>query len=408
MAGGERSLQRIGERLRAIGLVLLLLLVMAGCEGGSGDGVNGDNEVSGVNGDNEGDGGNGVGGPLHGEGALPQDGGAHSPAASPQGNSHGEDLERPIKIGFSMDTLLEERWAKDRELFRQSVEALGAEVEIYASNGDDALQIMQAETMISGGIDLLVIVPHNAEATAAIVKKAHSSGVKVIAYDRLVKNAEIDLYVSFDNVLVGELQAQAITKLVPRGKYVYIGGAETDNNAHLFKEGVFNVLQPMIDSGEIKVVYDQWTKDWTPANAKLNMEAALKANRNDIDAVIAANDGTASGVIAALEAHGLAGSIPVAGQDAELAAAQRIVGGTQTMTVYKPIHELTLKAAELAVMMARGEMPAADRKVNNGKIEVPSVLLAPIAVDKSNIDETIIKDGFHTRQDVYRYAPPAR
>lgn len=309
-----------------------------------------------------------------------------------------------IKIGFSMDTLLEERWLKDRDQFRAAVEALGAEVVIMASNGDDAVQITQAETMINEGVDLLVVVPHNAEATAAIVKKAHSSGIKVMAYDRLIKNSEVDLYVSFDNELVGMMQAMAITELVPEGKYVYIGGAETDNNAHLFKKGVFSVLQPFIDSGDIQVVYDQWSKDWTPANAKANMEAALKANGNQIDAVIAANDATAGGVIEALAAQGLAGRIPVAGMDADLAAAQRIVIGTQTMTVYKPIGALTQKAAELAVMLAQGKDPGADRMVNNGKIEVPSVLLSPIAVDKLNLDETIIADGFHSRQDVYRHA----
>ncbi|GGM42610.1 D-xylose ABC transporter substrate-binding protein [Paraliobacillus quinghaiensis] len=308
-----------------------------------------------------------------------------------------------VKIGFSMDTLEEERWLKDRDLFKSAVESLGAEVEIMAANGDDALQISQAESLISQGVDLLVVVPHNAEATAAIVNKAHLAGIKVISYDRLVKNADIDLYISFDNEQVGEMQAKAITKVVPKGKYVYIGGAVTDNNAHLFKKGVFNVLQPLIDRGDITVVYDQWTKDWTPSNALKNMENALKANNNQIDAVIAANDATAGGVIQALTDQGLAGEIPVAGQDAELAAAQRIVEGTQLMTVYKPIKTLTEKAAELSVKLATGEEVDVDRKINNGKVEVPSVLLAPIAVDKSNIDETIIADGFHTSEDIYQH-----
>lgn len=328
-----------------------------------------------------------------------------SAATASQGAAGGmvkPDRSGPIKIGFSMDTLLEERWLRDRDLFKAAAEALGAEVVIEAANGDDAKQISQAETMISEGVDILVIVPHNAAATAAIVKRAHSSGIKVLAYDRLVNNADIDLYVSFDNEKVGELQAQAITKLVPRGKFVYIGGADTDNNAHMFKQGVFNVIQPLIDRGDIKVVYDQWSKDWLPANALANMKEALAANGNRIDAVIAANDATAGGVVAALASQGLAGRIPVAGQDADLAAAQRIVEGTQTMTVYKPIKLLADKAAELAFKLARGEDPGADRKVNNGKIEVPSVLLAPIAVDKSNIDATIIAEGFHSRADVYK------
>ncbi|WP_066054282.1 D-xylose ABC transporter substrate-binding protein [Robertmurraya korlensis] len=324
-----------------------------------------------------------------------------STGEAPSDSNVKASAEEKIKIGFSMDTLEEERWLRDRDLFKEAVEKLGAEVEIMAANEDDAKQILQAETLISQGVDLLVLVPNNAEATATIVNKAHLAGIKVVSYDRLVKNAEIDLYISFDNEQVGELQAKAITKLVPKGRYVLIGGASTDYNAHLLKKGVFNVLQPYIDRGDITVVYDQWTENWTPTNAYKNMVAALKASNNQIDAVIAANDATAGGAIEALEAYGLAGEIPVSGQDAELAAAQRIVSGTQQMTVYKPLNILAEKAAELAVKMAKGDNIVADRKINNGKIEVPSVLLAPIAVDKNNLDETIIKDGFHSRGDVY-------
>ena len=310
-------------------------------------------------------------------------------------------VDEPIKIGFAMDTLTEERWWKDRDLFKKSVEALGAEVEIMASHGDDALQIWQAETMISHGIDLLVIVPHNAEATAAIVEKAHSAGIKVLSYDRLVKNAEVEMYVSYDNEQVGVLQAKAITSIVPKGKYVYIGGAETDNNAHMFKKGVFEVLKPLIEKGDITVVFDQWTKDWVTSNAKENIELALDANNNDIDAIIAANDATAGAVIEVLKERGLAGEIPVAGQDADLAAVQRIVEGTQTMTVYKPIKELTEIAAELAIKLAKEEKVEEVMKVNNGKMEVPSILLTPTVVNQSNVEETIIADGFHAREDVY-------
>lgn len=364
-------MKRVVKRINVFLLALALLCVVSSCEG------NGD------------------------RGRTPM---ISEPSPCAESDCDQASVEGKIKIGFSMDTLLEERWLKDRDLFKEAVEAMGAEVEIMAANGDDALQISQAETLIGQGIDVLVVVPHDAEATAAIVKKAHSAGIKVLAYDRLVKNANIDLYVSFDNERVGELQAQAITKLVPKGKYVYIGGADTDNNAHLFKKGVFNVLQPLIDRGEITVVFDQWTRDWTPVNALANMEAALLANHNQIDAVIAANDATAGGVIMALEAQGLAGEIPVAGQDAELAGVQRIVEGTQTMTVYKPIKALTEEAARLAIKLAKGEEINAGQKINNGKIEVPSVLLSPIAVDKDTIDETIIADGFHSREDVYGQA----
>ncbi len=314
----------------------------------------------------------------------------------------GSSDDAKIKIGFSMDTLQEERWQKDRDLFKAAAEAQGAEVIVQAANSDDAKQIAQAESLISQGVDVLVVIPHNAEATAAIVEKAHAAGIKVLAYDRLIKNSDLDLYVSFDNERVGEMQAEAITKLVPKGKYVYIGGSETDNNAHLFKKGAFNILQPLIDKGDIQVVYDQFTKEWNPANALANMENALTANSNKIDAVVAANDGTAGGVIQALTAQGMQGKTPVSGQDAELAAAQRIVEGTQTMTVYKPIKAIAEKAADLAIKLAKGEDVGADKKVNNGKIDVPSVLLDPIAVDKTNIDATVIADGFHSKDDVYK------
>ncbi|SEO00352.1 D-xylose transport system substrate-binding protein [Amphibacillus marinus] len=306
-----------------------------------------------------------------------------------------------ITIGLSMDTLIEERWKKDRDMFKEAVEALGAQVIIKAANGNDALQVTQAETMISQGVDLLVLVPHNAEAAATIVGKAQMAEIPVISYDRLVKNANVDLYISFDNEQVGMLQAEWVTDLVPTGKYVYIGGAATDNNAHLMKEGVFSVLQPLIEQGDITVVYDQWTEAWTPVNAKRNMQAALEANYNDIDAVIAANDATAGGVIEALAEQGLAGKIPVAGQDAELAGIQRVYTGKQAMTVYKSIRELTEQAADIAVKMARGEQIETELTINNGKKDVPTVYLTPVPVHKDNIYETIIADGFHSETEIF-------
>lgn len=307
-----------------------------------------------------------------------------------------------IIIGLAMGTLREERWQKDRDLFREAAEALGAEVMVTAANEDGALQIRQVESLISQGIDILVVVPHDAATAATIVEKAHANGIKVIAYDRLISNSELDLYVSFDNERVGELQAEAITALVPQGNYVYIGGAETDYNSHLFKKGAFRILQPYIDRGDIRIVYDQWSTDWSPDVAQRNMEEALRANDGQIDAVIAANDGTAGGVVKALTAHGLAGQIPLAGMDADLSAVQRIVDGTQSMTVYKPLEALSAQAAKLAVQMARGEQVTAERFMNNGRVEVPSILLPPVAVDRENIDETIIADGFHSWEDVYQ------
>lgn len=310
--------------------------------------------------------------------------------------------DKKIKIGFSMDTLQEERWQRDRDYLVAKGEELGAEVLVQAANSDDAKQIAQAENLISQGVDILIVVPHNADAAAAIVEKAHAAGIKVIAYDRLITNSDVDLYVSFDSILIGELQAKTVVEKVPKGNYVLIGGADTDYAAHLYKQGQMNVLQPLVDKGDIKIVYDQWTKDWNPAVALANMENALTANNNQIDAVIATNDGTAGAVIQALAAQNLAGKVPVSGLDAELAACQRVVEGTQLMTVYTSIKDMAETAAEVAIKMVKGESVDANSTENNGKIDVPTILLAPVAATKETMDDTVIAEGFHKREDVYK------
>ncbi|MFD0710428.1 D-xylose ABC transporter substrate-binding protein [Paenibacillus sp. GCM10027626] len=327
--------------------------------------------------------------------------GAASKTSKQTGKSEG-GADKKLKIGFSMDTLQEERWQRDRDYFVEKAEELGAEVLVQSANSDDAKQIAQAENLISQGVDVLVVIPHNSEAAAAIVEKAHAADVKVVAYDRVIKNSDVDLYISFDSIMIGEMQAKAIVERVPKGKYVLIEGADTDYSAHLYKEGQMNILQPLVDKGDIQIVFDQWTKDWSPAVAMANMENALTANKNAIDAVIATNDGTAGGAIQALTAQNLAGKIPVSGQDAELAACQRIVEGTQTMTIYTPIKNLASTAAELAIKLAKDEKIETNSTTNNGKIDVPTLLLEPISVDKDNIDATVIADEFHSKADVYK------
>jgi D-xylose transport system substrate-binding protein len=306
-----------------------------------------------------------------------------------------------VRIGFSMDTLKEERWQRDRDLFTARARELGAEVLVQSANSDDAVQLQQAENLLSQGIDVLVVVPHNAEVAASIVEAARRQQVPVISYDRLIRNSDVDLYISFDNVKVGELQAQYLFERAPRGNYVLIGGAPTDNNAQMLREGQLKILQPAIDRGDIKIVLSQWARDWQASEALKIAENALTQARNDVVAMVVSNDGTAGGAIQALEEQNLAGKVLVSGQDADLAALQRIVENKQSMTVYKPIDKLARRAAEAAVSLARRENPGATSAVANGLKDVPSILLEPIAVDKSNIDETVIKDGFHKREDIY-------
>lgn len=303
-----------------------------------------------------------------------------------------------VYVGFSLDTLQEDRWYKDKEAFEKKVLELGGEVKTLAANGVDSVQIKQAELLIAEGVDILVVVPHNAEVSAEIVDKAHKANVKVVSYDRLIKNADVDYYISYDNKKVGQLQAQEILKKQKKGNFAYIGGAETDNNAVLFREGAMEVLQPYIDKGDIKLVFDKYTDEWQPEIAETNMKQALKENNNDIQAVIAANDGTAGGVINALQA--IRKTIPVSGQDAEITGLKRILAGSQTMTVYKPIQVIAEDAAAIAMKAGKNEKIDTTATVNNGKIDVPSILLDPVAVTKSNIDETVIKDKFITEDEL--------
>lgn len=329
---------------------------------------------------------------------------------APQQNAGNNTTAQPnksgkIRIGLSMDTLKEERWQKDRDLFVKRAEELGAEVMVQAADGKDETQVKQAESLLTQGIDVLVVIPHNGEVAASIVEAAKRKNVPVISYDRLIKNSEPDLYISFDNEKVGSMQAQYLVQKAPKGNYILIGGAQTDNNAKMFRAGQMKVLQPLIDKGDIKIVADQWAKDWQPEEALKHTENALTMNKNEVVAVVASNDGTAGGVIQALTAQGLNGKVVVSGQDADLAALQRIVAGSQTMTVYKPVSKLAVKAAEAAIALAKKEKVETNGKVNNGKIDVPSILLEPISVDKSNLDDTVIKDGFQKREEVYKNAP---
>ena len=311
-----------------------------------------------------------------------------------------------IRIGLSMDTLKEERWQHDRDLFVERAKELGADVLVQAADGDDKVQTQQAENLLTQGVNVLVVIPHNGEIAASIVEASHRQNVPVVSYDRLIRNSEPDLYISFDNEKVGELQARYLIERAPRGNYVLIGGAPTDNNATLFRKGQMNILKPAIDRGDIKVVADQWARDWLASEALRHTENALTQSNNNVVAVVVSNDGTAGGAIQALEEQKLGGKVLVSGQDADLAALQRIIAGTQSMTVYKPVAQLARRAAEAAVALARHEKVESTSAINNGKVDVPSVLLDPIVVDKNNIVDTVIKDGYQKLEDVYRNVPP--
>jgi len=316
----------------------------------------------------------------------------------------------PVLIGFSMDTLKEERWQRDKDLVEKRAKELGMQVNVQVANGDDNLQIKQAENLLTQGVDVLIVAPHNGDIAASIVEAAHRQGVPVIAYDRLIKNSDVDLYISHQVVKMGEMQAQYLLDHVNKkpANFVIVGGSPTDNNALLLHEGQMNVLNPAVARGDVKIVTDQYAKEWQ-ASAALNIvENALTQANNQVDAVVCSNDGTARGAVQALEGQNLAGKVLVSGQDADLASMKLIVEGKQTMTIYKSIQPLANGAVDAAIKLARGEKVETGTTIDNGFKRVPAILLDPVAVDRNNILTTVVKDGYHKLEDICAGLPPEK
>lgn len=331
------------------------------------------------------------------------------------GINGGVTNDEQLLIGFSMDSLKEARWQRDRDLFTARAEALGARVLVQSANSDDTRQIQDIQALLSNNVDVLVIIPHNGRAMAKAVNLAHEAGTPVISYDRLITDCELDLCVSFNNLRVGEMQAQYLVDTLPanrKSRIVRIYGAKTDHNSFQFKEGQDNILEPYIARGQIEVIHEDWAENWKPEMAKKITNAAITNHGATFDAILASNDGTAGGAVQALLEEGLGGKVVVTGQDAELVACQRIAAGTQTMSIYKPIRILANTVAELAVDMARGKPVIARHSVHNDMIDVPNVLLDVTVITRENLQETVIADQFHSYDDVYRNVPeqdrPAR
>lgn len=303
------------------------------------------------------------------------------------------------KIGFSIDDLRLERWTRDRDYFVEAAEKLGATVYVQSADASEQRQISQIENLIARGVDAIVIVPFNANVFNHVLAEAKKENIKVISYDRLILNADLDAYISFDNTKVGEMQAQGVVNKVAKGNFFLLGGAPTDNNAKLLREGQMHILQPLIDSGAIKIVGSQWVTEWNPSVALRIIEDALTANDNKIDAIVASNDATAGGAIQALLAQKL-DKVPVSGQDADLAAVKRVAKGQQALTVYKPLRLIASEAAKLAIALIREEKIEYTTELDNGKHKVKTILLTPTAVTQENID-LLIEDNFYTKEQIF-------
>lgn len=324
-----------------------------------------------------------------------------------------EDNEQ-IKIGLSFDSIVVERWQREMEIFIATATDYGAEVIVQVANEDVNEQIKQINYLVEEKVDVLVILPNDAEALSYTVNQAKKKGIQVIAYDRLIKDSDVDLYLSFDNEKIGEALSQKLMdNLVVRDdvttkengsheikNIVIINGSPRDNNSYLLNQGYYNVLSDYMQEGTVNVVSEVWATEWRESIAKNAVEDVLEEG-TEIHGIIAANDVLATGAIEVLSEWQLAGDVLVVGQDAELSACQRIVEDTQLATVYKPIGHLAKFSAETAIKMANGEEIDTEDTIDDGTYEVPYTKLDFILVDKDNIDEEIIGSGFHSEENVY-------
>ena len=312
-----------------------------------------------------------------------------------------------VKIGFAMDTLKEERWQRDHDAFEAHCKAMNVDCVITVADNKADKQANDVDNLLTQGVDVLVIAPHDATQAASMVDKAKAQGVPVISYDRLINSDKIDLYISHQIPVVGRKIAEYALAKVPKGNNVMVYGASTDNNAVIMKKEQLTVLQPALDRGDVKILADDFTPDWKPELALNFAENALTRNGDNIQAFVVSNDGMAGGVVSALEKKGLKGLL-VTGQDAALDALQRIAEGRQTMTVYKPIVPLANGAVEAAVKLA-GKLKLDTTPFQNDVIgkTIPAILQDVYVVDKATLMETVIKDGYAKFEDVYKNVPAA-
>jgi len=330
----------------------------------------------------------------------------NSSSSSSSSGSSSSTSSKGGKIAFLLPESKTARYeTQDKPLFQQKVKALCPNCQIVYSNADQdaSKQQQQAEAALTQGVKVMVLDPVDGAAAAAIVNQANAKQVPVISYDRLLLNSKPDYYVEFNSPQVGKIQGTALVDKLKKdgskGNIVMINGAPTDNNAKLFKQGAHSV----IDSSGFKVAKEYDTPDWSPDKAQSEMEQAITSvGKGNFVGVYAANDGTAGGAIAAMKSAGIdPKKIPTTGQDAELAAIQRILVGDQYMTVYKPIKPLADKAAEWAVGLVNGKKPSdATSKENNGKVDVPTVKLDVTPVTADKVKSTVISDGYWKAADV--------
>ena len=313
----------------------------------------------------------------------------------------GSALAAGKTIAVSWSNFQEERWKTDEAAIKSVIEANGDTYISADAQSSAAKQLADVESLLAQGANALLLVSQDTQAILPAVQAAADEGIPVVAYDRLIEDPRA-FYITFDNVEVGRMQARAVFAAMPKGNYVMIKGSPTDPNADFLRGGQQEILQAAIDSGDVKIVGEAYTDGWLPANAQRNMEQILTAQDNKVDAVVASNDGTAGGVVAALTAQGMDG-IPVSGQDGDHAALNRVAKGTQTVSVWKDARELGKRGAAIAVALADGtamaDVDGAVKFTTPGGKEVDAVFLAPVPVTKDNLD-VVVDAGWISKDEL--------
>lgn len=303
-----------------------------------------------------------------------------------------------ILIGLSMASMYEERWKKDKRAFLKRAKELGCEVLVKIADNNHEKQIQQVQTLLHKGIDVLVIIPQNSEKMGRIIADVKTENIKVISYCRLIMNADIDMYIAFDGIRIGELMAETVVNEVPQGNYVIVNGSKSDYNSRMYNQGIRNVLEDHVQKGSIHVVAEIWADDWQPQVVKREVERVITRDPG-VHAIICGNDTLAEAAIQVLDAYGLAGSIKVTGHDADFSGLKHTLDGTQLMTVYTSFESLAALAADYAFNIARGQEVKTHWSIFNGLKDVPFLKKQPVAVTLDNIKEIIQVSGYYDHEE---------
>ena len=355
---------------------------------------------------------------------------AAAPAAAPAEEAAAAPAGEKIKVGLSFSDFATERWKNEEVLMRGLLEEKGYEVLSQEANQDVKLQNDQIDNMVSQGVKALIVIAQDGDAVVTSVDKAADAGVAVIAYDRLIKSPKIAAYISFNNVEVGRQQADGVMKALDIANWdvaangparvVKLGGSPTDNNAILFRQGQDEIVDPLVEAGTVEIVADQWVENWDAANALKLMENILTGADNDVDAVVASNDGTALGALQALKAQGLAGVVPISGQDATADGCNSIVKGELTVSILKDIRLLGPLATDMVDTILTGgtvegleTYSLAGLTLNDALTGDIQALFLPVEqVNADNAFGLCVENGFQSYDDVFRDIPedqrPAR